>query len=188
MLETCHGGDFDWVGLFDELVYHGEDVNISRLDIAGDDKDEILSIPKLVRHTQLRKYISKARRCVWIDGDEQEILFGATSSSTRLRIYNKALERGVDGHWIRAEFQLRDKSADSFIANLLHRRDIGLVYGGVLLNYLRYTVSDPAESNNHYDEIETVGWWSKFVCTAEKIKISRSEGLSTIILTLNHIW
>ncbi|MEA4830562.1 MAG: hypothetical protein VB121_11340, partial [Enterococcus thailandicus] len=37
-------------------------------------------------------------------------------------------------------------------------------------NYLRYTVSNPANSNNNYDEIETVCWWSKFVSTSQKIK------------------
>lgn len=176
MLETCNGNHFNWIELFEYIVEQGEDMNVSRLDIAGDDKDGILAIKNLVVHTSARKFISKARRCIWISGDEQEILFGSSSSVTRLRIYNKALERGVDGHWIRVEFQLRDNAADSFILNLLNYRDIGRTYGGVLLNYLRYTVRAP-DGNNNYDWIPTVKWWAKFVDTAEKIKNIKVGGL-----------
>ena len=78
-----------------------------------------------------------------VAGDEEEVIFGASSSSTRLRIYNKALERGVAGPWVRVEFQLRDEAANSFLANLLAREGrIGETYGGVLLNYLRYQLPD----------------------------------------------
>ena len=162
MLESCNDNRFDWMALFEYLMSEGESLNVSRLDVAGDDKDGILSMKKLTRYAIERKYISKARRRIWMGGDEQEILFGAASSSTRLRIYNKALERGVEEHWIRCEFQLRDESADSFLLNLLQKRDIGATYGGVLLNYLRFTTKAPVESDNHYDRIPTVGWWRRF--------------------------
>lgn len=179
MLETCNHGSFDWIDLFEYIVEQGDDMNVSRLDIAGDDReDEILSMEKLVRYTETRRYISKARRCIWISGDEQEVMFGASSSSTRLRIYNKALERGLDDeHWIRAEFQLRDQAADSFILNLLAVKEIGRAYGGVLLNYLRYTTRPPQGLSDNYDRIPTVGWWAKFVSTSEKIKNIKVGGL-----------
>ena len=75
------------------------------------------------------------------------------------------------------EFQLRDEAADSFILNLLERGVVGETYGGVLLNYLRYTVRSPDGSNNNYDRIPTAGWWSRFVGTAEKIKNIKVAGL-----------
>lgn len=163
MLETCNGNSFDWVGLFRYIVEQGEEMNVSRLDIAGDDKTGILSLDKIVKYTRDGKYISKARRRIWISGDEEEVMFGASSSETRLRIYNKALERGVDGPWVRVEFQLRDDAADSFILNLLEKEgEIGIVYGGVLLNYLRYVTRCPADCKNNYDRIPTVSWWSSF--------------------------
>lgn len=112
-LEECNDCDFNWLAFLDFLK-NLKTCNISRLDVACDDKDKILNMRKLYSHTQSRKYISRARRCVWMNGDEQEIIFGSSKSNTRLRIYNKALERGVDEHWIRAEFQFRDEAADSF--------------------------------------------------------------------------
>lgn len=137
-LESCNGNSFDWLGLFRYIMEQGDEMNISRLDVAGDDNDGVLTLDKITQQTRTRKYICKARRCVWMAGDEEEVIFGASSSSTRLRIYNKALERGVEGPWVRVEFQLRDEAADSFILNLLRLGEIGPTYGGVLLNYLRY--------------------------------------------------
>lgn len=169
-LETCNDLDFNWIGLFRYIVDQGKDMNISRLDVAGDDQSGILDLDQITRATRARKYICKARRCVWMAGDEEEVIFGSSKSATRLRIYNKALERGVDGPWVRVEFQLRDEAADSFILNLLQLGEIGRTYGGVLLNYLRFTTRDPGSSQNNYDRIPTAAWWSRFVGSAEKIK------------------
>jgi len=163
MLESCNDHAFDWVGLFQYIVEQGDDMNVSRLDVAGDDQSGLLSLEKIVKYTEEGKYISKARRRIWISGDEEEVLFGASSSKTRLRIYNKALERGVDGPWVRVEFQLRDDAADSFILNLLQKGgEIGPTYSGVLLNYLRYVTKCPADCQNNYDRIPTVSWWRSF--------------------------
>lgn len=172
MLETCNDQKFDWIGLFNYIMEQvkAKDMNVSRLDVACDEREEILQFEKMVRHCKQKKYISKARRCIWIGGDEREIMFGASSSNTRLRIYDKALERGVDGHWTRCEFQLRDEAADSFLLNLRQVGDIGATYGGVLLNYLRFTTSSPEKSQNNYDRIPTTVWWEKFVGTLQKIK------------------
>lgn len=176
-LESCNSNSFDWLGLFRYIVEQGDEMNVSRLDIAGDDKDGVLTLDKITQQTRQRKYICKARRCVWMAGDEEEVIFGASSSSTRLRIYNKALERGVEGPWVRVEFQLRDEAADSFILNLLCLGEIGPTYGGVLLNYLRYVTRCPDESQNNYNRIPTVGWWARFVGTAEKIRNITVGGL-----------
>jgi DNA relaxase NicK len=177
MLETCHTNAYDWLGLFEYIVDQGDKMNVSRLDVAGDDKSGLLQIETITRYTEQDKYISKARRRVWMGGDEQGVVFGATSSDTRLRIYNKALERGVPGPWVRVEFQLRDAAADSFILNLLQVKEIGKTYSGVLLNYLRYVTRRPEESQNNYDRIPTVRWWAQFVGTVEKIKNITVGGL-----------
>lgn len=165
MLETCNKNSFDWCGLFAYIMEYSKvgEMNVSRLDVAGDDKEGRLSLRKIIRYTSQGKYICKARRKVWIEGDEEEVIFGAPSSSTRLRIYNKALERGVDEPWVRVEFQLRDEAADSFILNLLGvGGEIGPAYSGVLLNYIRFTTRDPSVCSNNYERIPTASFWSSF--------------------------
>lgn len=177
-VESLNDLAFDWLQLFAWIVEQGTSANVSRLDVACDEKDGILDFDKLVKATKARKYICKARKRHWTDGDERIIMFGSSSSDTRLRIYDKALERGVDGHWIRCEFQLRDDAADSMIQNFLQYGDIGDVYSGVLLNYLRYTVRAPdPESSHNYDSIKTVKWWADFVGTGHKIKKFKIGGL-----------
>lgn len=185
-VETLNDLAFDWIELFKWVTEQGSAANVSRLDVACDEKEGILAFDKLVQYTKSKKYICKARKRHWTDGDEQIIMFGASTSDTRLRIYNKAMEREFDGHWIRAEFQLRDDAADSFIANLLNYQDIGRVYGGVLLNYLRYTAKAPdPEISHNYDSLKTVKWWDEFVGTSEKIKNVTVGGLEYNIDTLH---
>ena len=185
-VESLNDLAFDWISLFQWVTEQGSDANVSRLDVACDEKEGILDFDKLVKFTKSGKYISKARKRHWTDGDEQIIMFGSSASDTRLRIYNKALERETTGHWMRCEFQLRDNAADSFIANLLMHRDLGFVYGGVLLNYLRYTVKapDPTVSHN-YDSIKTVKWWSDFIQTSQKIHNVTVGGLEYNLETLH---
>lgn len=169
-LETCNNNNFDWLKLFDYFIDMEDDINVSRLDIACDDKDAVLSMASIMDCVKARHYISRARRCVWTGGDEEQVIFGAPSSDTRLRIYNKALERGVDEKWIRAEFQLRNEAADSFIQNYCQHRDIGYVYSGVLNNYIRFVDGNPEDVNEHYDMLQVLDWWQAFLGGSHKIK------------------
>lgn len=186
-LESLHSNSFDWLGFLCLIADKGpcSTLHVSRLDIATDDTDGVLSFPKLYRYTKLKRYISRARRVFWTDGSEQQIFFGSPSSDTRLRIYNKALERGVpDEQWIRAEFQLRNDAAYSFIQNLKLTQHIGKCYSGVLLNYLRYTVAAP-DGNNNNGRIDTVSWWSDFLGECTRLKNIYVGGLEYNRQSLN---
>ena len=176
LLESLNPG-FDWMSFLLRL-HASPSVHISRLDIAGDETEGFLTFKRLYAYTRSRRYITRARKCKYIDGDEQEVLFGSGKSDTLLRIYNKALERGItDGtHWTRAEFQFRNDQAGSFVANLANQQDIGKTYAGVLLNYLRYTTKAPDENNNN-QRIPTASWWSDFLGTAERLTGIYAPGL-----------
>lgn len=171
-LETIHHNQFNWLHLLSLLASYdfSSACHVTRLDVACDDTDGVLCFPELYLFTQQRKYITKARRVFWTDGSEQEIMFGSPKSDTRLRIYNKALERGVpDEHWIRSEFQLRNDAAFSFLQNLKNTRNIGSCYSGVLLNYLRY-IEDWTDANNNNSRIPTAPWWANFLGECERLK------------------
>ncbi len=175
LLETVHQNEkFNWID-FIEIFLSTEGSHLARLDIACDDKVEcdekpILSFPLMVRHLKERKYICQANRKIYTDGDEQNIVFGAPSSDRRLRIYNKALERGYDKHWIRAEFQLRNEAALSFYMRALERADIGQAYYGMLYAYLRFTREVNDVDNKNQNRLTVTRWWKSFCHGAEKIK------------------
>ena len=162
-VEELSGNTFDWFKFFlefqDDLMVR--EVNVSRLDIAGDDLEGILNYRRMALHCRHRRYICKARWNMWTDGDEQAIYFGAPASDRRLRIYNKALEQGQDGNWIRVEMQMRNKNAVSFLLNWFRKADIGACYAVVLRDFLRFTTTTP--ENNHHSRCETAPWWEKFI-------------------------
>lgn len=162
-VEEVSGNTYDWFGFlrgFQEDIQR-RDVNVSRLDIAGDDHEGILNYRRMTMHCRRRRYISKARWRMWTDGDEQAIYFGSPSSDRRLRIYNKALEQGIDDHWIRAEMQMRNTNAVSFLLNWFRVEDVGSCYAGVLRDFLRFTTTAP-EGKNHA-RCEITPWWDAFL-------------------------
>lgn len=161
---------FDWLGFL--LLYLDKQRqgagHISRLDIAADDHEGLLDMQKLFRYIATDRYICKAKFRTWTQGSEEHCYFGSPSSATRLRVYNKALEQGVDGHWIRAEMQLRDEAAVSFLLNLEQTGlSVGETYAGVLLNYLRF-IREPVQGEN-YSRAAVVGWWVKFLGAMRKL-------------------
>lgn len=163
-VEEISGNTFDWFRFLHEFEFDIRvgDVNVSRLDIAGDDRDGVLNYRRMTMHCRRRRYICKARWNMWTDGAEQAIYFGSPASDRRLRIYNKALEQQLtEEHWIRAEMQMRNKNAVSFLLNWFRARDIGSCYAGVLRDFLRFTETAP-ENNNHKFCV-TCSWWDTFI-------------------------
>lgn len=168
-VESCKPG-FDWLGYLSYLLSAEQsgDGHVSRLDIAADDHDGILDMRKIYRYISTDRYICKAKFRTWTQGSEEHCYFGSPSSDRRVRIYNKALEQGrPEEHWIRAEMQMRDDAAVSFLLNLAQTREgIGETYAGVLLNFLRF-VLEPVKGHN-YDKAVIVRWWSQFLGTLRK--------------------
>lgn len=169
--------EFDWAAFFDYLISFGEDINISRLDVACDEKQGILDFDKMVKYVRQDRYISRAQSRRWIDGDEQSLILGSPTSSTRLRIYNKALERDVDGHWMRSEFQLRDESADRFLSLFQRTRHIGKAYSGLLFDYLRFITERTTDVNFRHERATIVSWWDEFLGTSLLIPRVLAGGL-----------
>lgn len=168
-VELASDHTYDWQGFFRgfESDIKCKDMHVSRLDIAGDDHDGLLSFRRFIPYCKHRRYICKARWRTWTDGDEQIILFGAKKSDRRLRIYNKALEQGIDEHWMRVEMQMRDDNALSFLLNWLQSGDVGDCYAGVLSDFLRFTRTVP--DGAHYERCEVMPWWLDFIGKVRKL-------------------
>lgn len=169
LLESIFGCNINWLEFIGNFMSR-EGSNISRLDIAADDKDGLLSMQTMRRYVEERKYISKAKRVLLMTGAEESIIFGSSTSDRRLRIYNKALERKKEGHWIRCEMQLRNDAAMSFFMRLFECGDIGNTYSGMLLDYLRFVSKENLVDDKNQQRLQTVRWWTKFLGTTQKIK------------------
>lgn len=171
-IETLHGDNFEWLPFLNRFMER-ENTHISRLDIAADDKaenekDALLNMANMRRYVETQRYVCKSRKVLIMTGAEEMIIFGSAQSDRRLRIYNKALERGVTGHWIRVEMQLRNDAALSFYMNAWNSNDIGATFGGMLLDYLRFT--NDVKNGINTNRLKAVRWWTKFVGTTKRIK------------------
>jgi len=100
--------------------------NITRIDVAFDDRSGAFSVNDFLEARRAGEIAS--RYSTWelhadIDNpDASTVYAGASSSDSRIRLYNKAAEQDVDGPWIRLEWQLRRDQA-SAVADLLNRGD-----------------------------------------------------------------
>lgn len=113
--------------------------HISRLDVTCDVLDDPkFTIQKIDNNIKGKRYVCKSNRYLAAMGTHEEwLMFGSPKSDRRLRIYNKALEQGTTDPWIRAEFQLRNDNAISFLLNYYKIRCIPDCYYGVMHDYLR---------------------------------------------------
>lgn len=171
--ESVGHGDFQF--LFDEVSANPGQMKITRLDVAFDDHSGILPIDQIVQDTLAGNYISKATSWECTQSNKGvSIQIGSPQSAVLIRIYDKARERGLtDGsHWVRVEMQFRDDRAAEFIRLPL---PIGEKYAAVLVNYLRYVVPDPDDSNNR--RWPMTDYWSELVGQAAAISIFSKPGL-----------
>lgn len=173
-------GHGDWNKLF-AAFFSGAKYNITRLDLAYDDHTGILDIHKIEDDTRDRAYVTRAKyaEVVWSDNENTDIQgmtvqIGSDKSRTKIRIYDKAAERGYKGrHWIRCEIQLRKENAAVACAKLFELRHIGKVAAGILRNYVTYRVPT-ADSNKSRWPI--AGYWDRLILDMERIKLWITPG------------
>lgn len=180
--ETYGKGNFH--ELFKELISLGYDIHITRVDVAFDDHDYILDMDKLFWDTYNDNFVSKFDDSELIRATKGNnpkgitINHGRKGSNTMIRIYNKAVERGLtDGsHWIRAELQLRNERAESLARRFAESGEdaIKAIYLGVIKNYLRYVV--PHETDANKWRWEMTDYWSRFVGAAERVQLFENLG------------
>lgn len=190
--------NLDWFVLLNtfDSMYRDGSAHIARLDVACDDTDGVLSMEQMKRYAVRGQYVCRSKLTPLIKiMREESIYFGSPSSDRFLRIYDKALEQGIAGdvHWLRLEFQLRNDNAMSFYLNWLENRDdIGKLYCGVMIDYLRFVQIPNGKNienykrNEHLDRLQTAVWWNKFLHNAERIKQLYLPGEEYTINMLAH--
>lgn len=178
-VEQVNNLKFDW---FDFLHRYDTDIrerrcHISRIDIACDLTDNELPIDILYKYTRNLMYVCRSKVLPDVrDMRTEEIYFGSPRSDRLLRIYNKALEQGIpDTYWLRMEFQLRNDNAVSWYLNWCEHRDVGRLYTGVMMDFLRFVQVpkgadiEEIKNNRNQGRLPTAVWWDKLLGEAERI-------------------
>ncbi|MBR5090797.1 MAG: replication initiation factor domain-containing protein [Ruminiclostridium sp.] len=163
-----------------ELAKDTENYHVTRLDIAYDDHTGILDINQIEQDYRARNWVSnstKGRITVDVSREKNSdgryiegisVMTGTKSSDMYMRIYDKAIERGIkDGrHWVRCELVLKQDRAVTFIRNT---EPIGQKFRGVIHNYFRFLTPSKKDSNRRRWEMRP--YWKKFLENAGKISV-----------------
>lgn len=166
--------------LFDMLdyLYSVENINLSRLDIALDTDINILS--KVLKSIEKGLYSSKSRNIKVISSltdsklQADTLYIGSRSSLLMVRIYNKALEQGVDFEWYRIEIVLKKDRIEMAVPFL--RQNVSYAFAGILTNYFR-----PLQSlKGQKCRSPTANYWVKFLGDIEKITLYSCPECKTI--------
>ncbi|MFZ3208513.1 MAG: replication initiation factor domain-containing protein [Geobacteraceae bacterium] len=174
-----------WQTLFEAVL--SLNAKFTRLDLAIDNVDGALTLDniwnaiqehdKFIR-TQFREWrrIQKGsfEKGTMITGDT--IYLGSTKSHVQFRIYDKAQESGVEGHWIRFEIQLRDKRAHEAAKLFATGEPVGSLASGIINNYFAIINND--DSNISRCTLQT--WWAEWLQSTEKIRLTTEQSIKLV--------
>ena len=155
------------------LLAADERVNISRIDIACDDKEGYLDMSEIVSKAQANEINSRmTRRSVVVsyDGSQRDgstVYIGSPSSDFRVRIYDKALEQGTDGHWIRVELVMRSANANAFVSQMTTADSVGKLAAQVINDKFSFIERD----DSNITRCTVSVWWQAFVDELDAIRL-----------------
>lgn len=156
-----------------QLLMAEEGANISRIDIACDDRDGYLDMDEIVHKIQTNEVNSRmAKRSVIVSYDGAQrggttVYLGAPSSDFRVRIYDKAKEEGIDGHWIRVELVMRHKNSAAFVAQAVDCESVGKLAAQVIND--KFSFIDRDDTN--ITRCTVCSWWLRFVDELEAVRL-----------------
>lgn len=151
--------------------------HISRLDIACDDRERYLDMDNIVRKVQengINSRMTKRSVVISYDGTKKNgstVYIGASSSDFRIRIYDKALEEGVEAHWVRAEMVMRGKHANAFMAQATETDTIGRLAAQVFNDKFSFIERD----DSNISRCTVCDWWEKFVDELQAVHLVTRE-------------
>lgn len=168
--------------LFDYIVARLDDFNITRLDVAFDDFEQILDINKIADDVFKKNYVSRFHNVSvnWSRVEDVEgytIYFGSEKSDLMYRMYDKKAEQKIideSMHWIRFEMQCRNNHAQSFVEYICNDINISEVFFNTLNNQLRFVVHSETDSNKR--RWATAPYWLKFLEYNGKMSLYKEIG------------
>lgn len=172
-------------------------LHVTRFDVAFDDHTGVLDIDRVQSDVENQYFVSRSRFWETVRSSQgQSAYIGSPQSPVRIRIYDKARERGFeDGrHWIRVELQLRDERADKFLRLCMSQFNdsdhlpgtftatgecaenltLGQAFSGVVLNYLR--IVEPCDNDSNKSRWKMADYWSDFLEHVSAISIYTAPG------------
>lgn len=160
-----------------QLLASDADANVSRIDIACDDREGYLDMDKIIAKARENAVNSRMRRRnihESLDGVNKAgatLYIGARSSSFYVRIYDKALEQGEPGHWIRVELVMRSENANAFVEQMTGSENVGKLAAQVINDKFSFIERD----DSNITRCTVCDWWQNFVDELESVRLVARE-------------
>ena len=155
------------------LLTADETANVSRIDIACDDREGYLDMYEIIDRTRSHQIHSRLlRRTInfSLNGKDKAgatVYIGASSSDFRVRIYDKALEQGVEGHWVRVELVMRSANANAFVEEMTNSENVGKLAAQVINDKFSFIERD----DSNITRCTVCEWWQNFVDELDKVRL-----------------
>lgn len=175
--ETYCSYEDGFLYLFEYFKHSPEDYHVTRLDVAYDDFNGVIPLESFAHDILKENYVSRFKwDCINVTCSPgylgYTIYCGSCRSNLMFRVYDKAHEKKYRGedyfHWNRFEIQMRDDRALNFI-HQLNEENLGDIFCGVIINYLRIVKPDKSDSNKRRWKMKK--WFKDFIDSAEKISL-----------------
>lgn len=170
--------DAPFLSLFKLLQLN--DCNVTRLDVACDDREGALDMDLIIDKVRQNEIDSRmTRRSVvssWdgISRNGSTVYIGSESSAFRLRIYDKAAEQGIEDHWVRVEMVLRSNNSLSFVGHAASGVPVGQLAAQVLNDKFKFIERD----DSNISRCTVCSWWSDFVQEVSFLHLSVRKDVS----------
>ncbi len=137
---------------------------VTRADFALDDRRGLLSRERILNAEAAGRLVTRWQGLNYIEDRKRgevtgwTIYIGSRQSEAFCRVYDKAAEQNVRGHWVRLELECKGKLADALAREALECGASAVV--GQVTRRIRF-VKDGTDSNKRRREVED--WWLEFV-------------------------
>lgn len=148
----------------------------TRIDVALDDRAGCLSLNRITETIKRGGLLSRLRPSGLFDpfappeGASHTIYLGAKSSDLRIRIYDKAVESRVKGHWMRVEVEAKRKYARELVQQVAQHGP-GII-SSVLRGYMDFKQPGQATQKCRW---ATEEWWQRFLGDCERVRLTSPE-------------
>jgi len=152
----------------------------SRADFALDDRAGLLQMERIREHIASGNLSTRFRQINAFENlrgsKGSTVYFGSGKSSTVCRIYDKAAEQDVEGHWMRCEFQFRHKNAVRVCEKVVEDGEACLF--GLFRGYLDFKEGTTGDRN--VTRQKSASWWIDFLGDAVKCALGLPRVKRTI--------
>lgn len=151
--------------------------HIARIDLAVDDFSGLLDLSDVEQAIQQGLCTSRFKASPRIEsrydprtGNEvgKAARFGQRSSSTFIRIYDKAAEQKEDFHWVRCEIEVKRNNATEIMRQLVNGKSIGDLLFGLLAGYIAFREKNKDTNRSRWP---LAPWWRQFLGSVEKVTL-----------------